>query len=158
MRTSLHPDGVPDELQTDKVAAAVAEAVWTFDGEPWTAMSVGGTCGAESCTLEVGGTPVGAAGEDLYTFTVADGGVRLEVANLRGLPASLASELDEAARGLLPADRLGGLSMVSVRWLPPPDDGEFILAYRSGGEEGSPGLDVVLDAAGMTVVEQIPVR
>ncbi|HEX7197446.1 MAG TPA: hypothetical protein VF364_11515, partial [Candidatus Limnocylindria bacterium] len=35
MRDSRRPGGVPDEMQTDAIAAAVADAIWTIDGEPW---------------------------------------------------------------------------------------------------------------------------
>ena len=47
--------------------------------------------------------------------------------------------------------------LANACWLPPPDDGRFVLAYRSGGEEGSCGLDVTLDVAAGVVVEQAPV-
>jgi hypothetical protein len=155
MRESRRPGGVPDELETDEIATAVAEQIWTFDGEPWPEIAIGGSCGPETCTLELGGTPAGALGEDLYTFEVtpATSTVELASADLRGFPEPLLATLDEMARADLddpPAD----LALVSASWLPPPDDGTFVLAYRSGGEEGSCQLNVTLDVRTGSVLEQ----
>lgn len=147
MRASRRPGGVPDQLETEAIAGAVAERLWTLDGQPWPEVVVGGSCGPAQCTLEVAGTPPGALGEDLYVFSVdlASGSVELVDASLRGLPAGLALQLDEVARGIA-SNELLYMELASVRWLPPPDEGSFILAYRTGGEEGSCGLDANLDA------------
>ena len=51
-------------------------------------------------------------------------------------------------------DELGDLAFVSARWLPPPDQGRFWLAYRTGGEEGAPGLDLLLDTTTGAIVER----
>jgi hypothetical protein len=153
MRESRRPGGVPAELQTDEIADAVAEQVWTFDGEPWTDLVIGGSCGPETCTLEVAGRPDGALGEDLYVFSVTPSTrtVVLVSADLLGVPENLLDDLDATARAGVDQP-LEGLSLLGVRWLPPPDAGQYALAYRPGGEEGSCGLDVVLDAASETVV------
>jgi hypothetical protein len=45
------------------------------------------------------------------------------------------------------------MALVGARWLPPPEAGQYWLSYRSGGEEGSPGLDVLLDAVHGVVIE-----
>jgi hypothetical protein len=155
MRESRRPDGVPDEIETDAIAAAVAEHIYTFDGEPWSAVVAGGSCGPETCTLEVGGTPDGALGEDLYAFSVtpSTGGVELGSADLRGLPADILVDLDAMARAGL-ADPPADLALLSASWLPPPDAGVFELAYRSGGEEGSCALNVTLDATTERVISQ----
>ena len=155
MRESRRPGGVPDELETDEIAAAVTEQIWTFDGEPWPEIAIGGSCGPETCTLEVGGIPAGALGEDLYTFDVAPAtsAVELVSADLRGFPQSLLATLDEMARADLD-DPPPDLALVSASWLPPPDDGRFVLAYRSGGEEGSCQLNVTLDARTGSVLSQ----
>jgi hypothetical protein len=42
--------------------------------------------------------------------------------------------------------------LTSLKWLPPPSDGTFVASYRSGGEEGSCGVDLTLDAARAVVV------
>lgn len=146
MRTSRRPGGVPDQLQRQPVAASVAAELWTFDGRPWPEMTAGGSCGSSACTLEIGGTPTGAVGEDLYIFDVdpVSGAVELIAAELRGLPAALSEELDAYARARWPDAPLPG-SLASVRWLPPPDTGAFVLSYRAGGEEGSPAVDARLD-------------
>jgi hypothetical protein len=155
MRSSRRPGGVPDSLETEAIARAIAERLWTFDGAPWPAMVVGGSCGPERCTVDVAGTPDGADGEDLYTFSVApaEATVNLLVADLHGYPSSLDSLLDAVAQHGLPPGRLDGLKLLGARWLPPPDTGQFVLSYRSGGEEGSQALDVVIDLPSGSVLE-----
>ena len=48
---------------------------------------------------------------------------------------------------------LDGLAMAGAAWQLPPRVGWFRVAYRSGGEEGSPGLDVVVDLPSGAVIE-----
>ena len=148
MAGSRRPDGVPSELQTEAVAAAVADVVWTFDGSPWPTIAAGGTCGSGTCMLELSGGTPGSAGEDVWVLTIdpADASVEVESADLHALPASLANRLDAHVRdaGLdLPLD---DLLVTAVRWRPPPDDGTFELSYRSGNEEGSCAVEVEVDA------------
>jgi hypothetical protein len=155
MRASTRPGGVPDEIETRPIAGAIGELVWTWAGTPWETVSVGGACGPTECTVELAGSSAGAAGADLYTFAVdpADGTVTLESTDLHGYPAALDTVLDELAREAA-GDAMDELALVSARWLPPPDAGRYWLAYRTGGEEGAPGLDLLLDAATGEVVEQ----
>jgi len=155
MRESTRPGGVPDELETDALAAAMADQIWTWGGQPWQTLTAGGACGPADCTIEVAGSRDEMAGADLYTFAVdpASGEVTLESADLHGYPAELDASLDEMARAAA-ADEIGDLTFVSARWLPPPDAGRYWLAYRTGGEEGSPGLDLLLDANSGEVVER----
>jgi hypothetical protein len=160
MRDSRRPGGVSGEIATEAVAAELADSVWTVDGEPWTTMSVGGSCGPQTCTLELAGAAAGAVGEDLWIFEVtpATGAVDVVTADLRSLPADLFARLDETARASLPSDELEGLDLTNLRWLPPPDETQFVLSYRSGGEEGEPcGMDVTLDAAVPEIVSTAPV-
>jgi hypothetical protein len=146
MRTSRRPGGVPDQLETQAIAATVADGIWTFDGLPWATMSVGGSCGPASCTLEVGGAPADAIGEDVYVMSVglASGEVILLERNLRGLPSELAARLDATARAMWAGD-LSGLTLATVQWSLPPNASVYLLSYRSGGEEGAPGVDLRLD-------------
>lgn len=148
MLESRRPGGVPDELETDAIAGAVAAAISTFDGLPWTTMAASGSCGPDSCTLELGGARPDSHGDDLWIFDVrpADGTVAVTTAELRGLPNQLLPVLDGLARSLLPAATLDGLLLTSARWLPPPDGGQFVLSYRGDGEEGACILDLTLDA------------
>jgi hypothetical protein len=154
MRESRRPGGVPDEIETPAIAAAVAEQIWTIGGRPWAVASIGGTCGPQGCDLEVAGAPGELAGEDLYLFRVdpASGSVELVQSVLLGLDPETVSELDRLVRERFEGD-LGGYGLSTVRWLPPPDIGRFVLAYRSGGEEGSPALDLVFDAVSGEVSE-----
>jgi hypothetical protein len=155
MQSSRRPGGVPAELQTDDIAGQLAAAVWTYDGTPWPTASASGSCGPQECTLDLSGTPQGAAGEDLYTFSItpSDGTITLLVADLHGYPAALDPALDALARGDLAAERLAGLTLAGARWLPPPRDGQFVLSYRSEGEEEIPALDVTLDLASGRVLD-----
>jgi len=159
MRDSTRPGGVPDELETDRVAAAVAGLVWTWDGQPWETLSVGGACGPAECDLDVAGSADGMAGADLYTFTVdpASGDVTLQSTDLHGYPVALDAELDEMARAEAD-DELDDLAFVSARWLPPPDQGRFWLVYRTGGEEGAPGVDLLLDTTTGAILERATAR
>ena len=148
MRDSRRPGGVPDQLETDAIAAALAAATWTFDGRPWTTMAVSGSCGPEACSVELGGGRPNSHGDDVWVFDVrpTDATIAVTMAELRALPNELVPRLDELARSLLPATTFDGLTLTSARWLPPPDDGEFLLAYRGDDEEGSCALDLRLDA------------
>jgi hypothetical protein len=155
MRESRRPDGVPDALETEDVAARLAEAIWTVDGRPWATLSAGGSCGPESCTLEVGGAHTGAEGEDVWTFTVipATGSVERSSATLRSLPTALVTRLDDVARGLHPLPDERGLLLGAAAWQPPPDDGRFVLSYRSGDETGC-ALELTIDLANGQLVDE----
>jgi hypothetical protein len=159
MRDSRRPGGVPEALQTDEIAAAVAAELWTFDGRPWPQLVIGGACGPAICTLDVAGTPSAAAGSDLYSLSVDPdaASVTLDSGDLHGYPAALDGGLAEAGQAAL-GDRIRGLAYTGARWLPPPDAGRFWVSYRSGGEEGSPGLDVLLEPATGEVLEIRPIR
>jgi hypothetical protein len=160
MRTSRRPGGVPDELETEAIATQLADAIWTVDGEPWATMAIGGSCGPQSCSLEVAGAGTASTGEDLWTFDVdpASGEARLTSGHVGALPPELVGSLDELARGLVGDDSLEDTALGSVRWLPPPaPEGQFVLSYRSGGEEGSCGVDLTLDAAAPAVTDRTSV-
>lgn len=158
MQASRRPGGVPDALQTEPIADRLARAMWTYGGARWPTMAVSGSCGPQTCSIDLSGTPDGAAGEDLYTFSVTPADVRVEllVADLHGYPSALDATLDGLARRELDADRLNGLALAAARWLPPPKSGQFMLSYRSGGEEGSPALDVQVDLPAGRVLEAKP--
>ncbi|MGQ0607162.1 MAG: hypothetical protein ACT4OQ_01680 [Chloroflexota bacterium] len=158
MRTSRRPGGVPDRLETDAIASALSDAIRVYGGQPWTTMAIGGSCGSQICTLEVAGTRSGNLGEDLWVFDVtpASGAVQLVSADLRSLPPDVSIQLDELARAMLPATNFEGLNLTNVRWLPPPDDAQFVLSYRSGEEEVSTcGLDITLDAVAPGIVSRL---
>lgn len=155
MRASRRPGGVADQLQTDAIASQVAEQLWTWDGMPWADLAMGGSCGAEACTLEVTGAPAAVSGSDTYTFSVdrTSGEVEVTATDLHGFPDDLGPRLDALARESLSASQLDGLTLLGARWLPPPNAGRYWLSYRSGGEEGSPGLDVLVDLPAGSVIE-----
>jgi hypothetical protein len=153
MRTSRRPGGVPLQLQVQTVAEQVADAIWTYEGQPWATISVGGSCGPSVCSLDVAGTRPDAAGEDLWVFEIASGEVEVVTAELRALPAELVDSLDEVARSLEPLIGARGLALTNARWLTPAPDGEFRLSYRSGGEEGSCRMDVTIEVLQGTLLD-----
>jgi len=157
MRDSRRPGGVPAALQTDAVAAAVANELWTWNGEPWPQLVIGGSCGPSSCSLEVAGTPSNAAGADLYVLSIDpdSAAVTVESSDLHGYPSQLDAQLQAIAQDVAP-DAIAGLRYTSAQWLP-GNPSQYLLAYRSGGEEGSPGVDLLIDAASRTLLQQDPV-
>ena len=158
MRDSRRPGGVPAELQEAGIAAELAERLWTFDGEPWDALAAGGACSPSTCTLEFSGSTDASEGEDVWRFSVdlASGAVEVVDANLHAVPNERAAALDRTARTLDGDGLLDGLLYTSVRWLPPPAEDRFRLAYRSGNEEESCSVDLELDAAAGRITEVIP--
>lgn len=149
MRASVRPGGVAAELQTEPIAAAVADAIWTLQGEPWDAIATSGACDGGSCTLEVSGSAAGDAGEDVWLVSVdpATAEVTVMNADLHAIPSSAAEAIDRLARAADGGAALDDLLVTSVRWHAPPNDDTFALAYRSGDEEESCSMDVRLDIA-----------
>lgn len=158
MRDSRRPGGVPAELQDAEIAAGLAELVWTFDGEPWSAVVAGGSCGPSTCTLELSGGTAAADGEDVWVFAIdpASGAVEVVSADLHAVPDETAAALDRWARALDEDGLLDGLLYTAVRWLPPPASDRFRLAYRSGNEEESCSVDLELDARAGEITEVTP--
>jgi hypothetical protein len=154
MRDSRRPGGVPEELQTEEVAAAVADTIWTLTGEPWEAISAAGSC-ETTCTLELAGGSTGSAGEDVWVLSVVPEDAQVEVltADLHNVPSETVDALDQLARDAEGGGAVADMLLASVRWQPPPDDARFVLAYRSGNEEESCSIDVELDVETETVTE-----
>jgi hypothetical protein len=156
MRDSRRPGGVPEELQTEQIAAAVADVLWTLEGEPWETITAGGFCGGSECTLEVAGGGTGSAGsEDLWVLAVdpQTSAVEVVTADLHAVPGEVAEPLDRMARGADAGGALHDLLLTSVRWQAPPNASRFVLAYRSGDEEESCSMDVELDIETVTITE-----
>lgn len=156
MQTSPRPDGVPDELETTAVATAVADAVWTFDGRPWETMVAGGSCGTDTCLLELAGTRTGAAGEDLWVFEVDPGTstVTLVTAELRAIPPAAVTTVDTAARSQASPGLLDDLELTNAAWTPPPAPSTYELSYRSGGEEGACAVEIVVDGTSGDLLDE----
>ena len=158
MRDSRRPGGVPTKLQDAGIAAELAERLWTFDGQPWQAIAAGGSCGPSTCALELSGGTGAADGEDVWVFAIdpASGAVEITSAALHAIPDATAASLDRWARALDEGGLLDGLLFTAVRWLPPPAEDRFQLAYRSGDEEGSCSVDLELDVAAGRIIEVAP--
>ena len=155
MRDSRRPGGVPAELQDPRIAAELAARLWTFDGEPWDAIAAGGACDASGCSLELSGGTDATDGEDVWRFSIdtSSGAVEVVDADLHAVPDDTAAALDRWVRALDAGGPLDGLRATAVRWLPPPAQDRFRLAYRSGDEEGACSVDVELDAATGRIIE-----
>lgn len=155
MRSSRRPGGVPDALETDPVAQAVAERLWTIDGTAWDTIAASGSCtSATACRLELSGSRSGWLGEDVWVLDVDPSVPTIGVADttLGSVPPGVATDLEGLAASLVD---LEGLGLTSVRWTPPPDDERFELSYRDAGEEGGCTVELALDAvAGMILDEQ----
>jgi hypothetical protein len=156
MRTSPRPDGVPEALQTDAIASAIADEIWTIDGDPWDTILIGASCGPDTCLVEVVGSRDDAADDDAWNFGVDPdtGEVSVGATDLRALPPSLVADLDRLARSLVADAPIGSMVLANVAWLPPAEVNRFAMSYRTGGEEGSCGVDVVIDAEERLVVDQ----
>lgn len=157
MRGSRRPGGVPDDVETDMTAGAIADAIWTIDGTPWATMAAGGSCGTTTCTVEIAGSHEGAAGEDLWVFEVtpSDSGVSVISAELGSVPEQLVNPLDAMVRRLVGTDAVENLAVASVRWMAPPQTGQFVLSYRSGGEERSCRADFTVDVRSGRLVADV---
>ncbi len=155
MRDSRRPGGVAEELQTEEIAAAVADTIWTLQGDRWDAISTSGTCDAGQCSLEVAGRATADAGEDVWVLSVdpATAEVAVVTADLHAIPSETADAIDRLARSAEGGEALDGMLLTSVRWNAPPDENLFALAYRSGGEEGSCSMDVRLDVTSGELTE-----
>lgn len=155
MRDSRRPGGVAAELQTEPIAAAVADAIWTLQGEPWDAIAASGGCDAGSCTLELAGSAAGDAGEDVWVLSVDPATAEVTVVNadLHGIPTAAVEAIDRLARAADGRAALDDLLLTSVRWHSPPGEDTFALAYRSGDEEESCLMDVRLDVASGELTE-----
>ncbi len=141
MRDSRRPGGVPDQLETPDIASAIAEQLWTWDGQPWASMSVAGSlrC-ATSCSVDVsGGSPTGRRwGRPLLVRRRSGRADPAELidASLQGLPDSLDPRLDAIARDGTEAGALEGLELLAADWLPPPDTGRGVPACLPIGRRG----------------------
>ena len=147
MRESRRPGGVPDQLETQAIATEVASTIWTIDGQRWDTITIGGSCGPVRCTLEVGGTRFGSVGEDLWILEVipAAGEVAVIDTTLRSVPPNVATLLDGLARTAEPGIEREGLVLASVRWRGPSAEDTYELSYRSGDEEGSCQLEILVE-------------
>jgi hypothetical protein len=146
MRESRRPGGVPEAIETPAIAADIADAIWTFGGEPWSTMSIGGSCGPSTCTLDVGGGLPDGLGEDVWTFSVdtTTGRVSVIDAQLGSVPPDVVELAEQAVRASSLGAQVAALTIGSASWSAPPD-GRLVLAYRSGDEEGSCQRDVSID-------------
>lgn len=144
----------PPELQTEFIAAALADRIWTHDGRPYREVWITGSCNdgdRRQCDLTVSGLPAFAPTrerEDDYFFAVDLGSGMIRPTTEpggRGLPPELVPQIEALARALDTDGRLEGMQLRNVRWLPPPPDDAYMLDFGNGGLEGDPRTLVTLD-------------
>lgn len=147
---------VPAVLRSGPVAAAIGDAlaarIWTYDGEPYRELTLSASCDDDGlrCDIQAKGVPAFAMDRDaadFYTFSVEVGtGVLMPAGEpaLRGHPSDLAPTLDAGARASL-GDRLAGLSLLAVQWLPEPATDAYLLRYGTGDEEADQQVIVRYD-------------
>jgi hypothetical protein len=145
-------DAIRPILVDERVAAAIAAELWTFDGEPYADWEVEGGCSWEEGLCDADSTtawvyvtgwsphsPVpsrepGSRGDvyiwqiDLGAFALSD--VEGSRGFLSGYPVEIDSELDRIARTALPA-LLEDLTFDGAAWVEPPDHGDFVATYRN---------------------------
>ncbi len=151
---------LPDLLKSEFIAAAFADRVWTYDGQPYREMLFGGSCSDDGsrCEASMQGLPAYApdrTASDHYWFSVdfRSGPIAKDDGHvLRGFPTEAASGIDDLARSLVPAERLAGTRLVFVGWELPPPENAFVMIYRFGDLEGSRVTTVTIDLDTKTVL------
>jgi hypothetical protein len=149
------PDGFPPELQTEFIAAAIADRIWTYDGRPYREVWITGSCNEPvrtRCDLTLEGLPAFAPTRDdadSYWFVVHVDAPILGPESgqgLRGFPPDVAHAIDALARSLDTDGRFRAEALRGIDWaLPPPDDA-FVLTYGDDNE-GDTMIFVTLDRA-----------
>jgi hypothetical protein len=131
---------LPAAIVNQQVAFKIAQAVWSWDGEPYRELAIQARCG-RGCDLSVGGVPAyESVGTDDYLFKIGSPPAPDDFSlgdrpALEGYPAELEADLETMARSLAGPD-LEGLSLMVSSWFPPPRDREFMLRFDDGNEEG----------------------
>lgn len=144
---------LPQPLKSEFIAAAFADRVWTYDGQPYRELFFSGSCSDDGsmCHVSLEALPAFAPdreASDHYWFDVdvRSGPIVISEGHvLRGYPAEAASGIDDLARSLVPAERLAGTRLTSVAWELPPPENAFVLIYRLGDLEGSRQTTVTID-------------
>jgi hypothetical protein len=150
----------PPELQTEFIAAALADRIWTYDGRPYREVWFTGSCNEGvriRCDLSLTGLPAFAPTRgdvDTYWFVVHLGSPILgpEAGQaLGGFPPDLVPAIDALARSLDIDGRFKAEALRGIDWaLPPPDDA-FVLTYGDDNE-GDTTIVVTLDRANRRIL------
>ena len=144
---------LPYPLKSEFVAAAFADRIWTYDGQPYRETLFSGSCSDDgsTCHVSLEALPAFAPdreASDHYWFDIevrSNPIVTGEGHVLRGYPAEAASGIDDLVRSLVPAERLAGTRLTSVAWELAPPENAFVVIYRLGDLEGSRQTTVTID-------------
>lgn len=150
---------VPELLKTDAWASALAERIWSYDGEPYQELVFAANCEdrEDACDLDVVGVPGFAEDRDnadSYLFTLHPRTSLIEdqaPQSLAGLPRDLTPMLDAAARALV-GEEIGAHTLIGVRWLRPPPDDAYLLHYATDDQEGEDQIYITYDRGANTVL------
>jgi hypothetical protein len=153
---------IPTDLVNERIAFDIAQAIWSWNGDPYQQITIDASCG-RGCDLIVAGVPIfESAGNDHYLFKVnvpgkADDFSIGDRPALAGYPADLVPELEALARSSA-SSQLDGLFLMVSSWFPPPRDGQFVLRFDDGNEEGGRAVWVWLDYVTRTVIATLEER
>jgi hypothetical protein len=136
-------------------AAALAGAVWTWNGARYRELQIESSCDDLAtvdtrCLLLVVGIPrFEAAGGDnnAFSVTASSGADEYSIGDrpqLSGYPAELETQLELTTRSLT-ADQLTPLRLDHASWLPPPAAGIFALEFDDGNRQTRTLIRVWLD-------------
>lgn len=155
---------LPDPLVQDWVAEALAKRVWTYDGRPYSTVSIAGRCTepAQQCHIQLVGLPAFAADPEsadaiwvdlrMDDRTVLSGGM-----GGGGYPQSLAPGIEASVRSLA-SDAIGDRSLLGMAWLAEPRDSDaFRLVFGYGTEEGDPQIEIIFDRATGKILSVTPI-
>jgi hypothetical protein len=144
---------------TANIASALASGIWTYDGRPYEALFISGSCDEGPklrCEVLVQGIPAFAKTRDfadVYQWVAAAGFVRpLGEPFLGGYPAEFDDPLDRLTRSLDRDGLLRDLMLIRMGWAPPPMLDGFILRYTDGALEGGTTLLVTVDRQEQRIV------
>lgn len=157
------PRSFPAELRTpamtETLASALASGIWTYDGRPYEALFISGSCDDGPklrCEVLVQGIPAFAKTRDyadIYQWVATPGFLRPSGEPfLGGYPAELDDTMDQLARTLDDEGVLKNLTLVRMGWAPPPLADGFILRYSDGALEGGTTLLVTVDRRAQRIV------
>jgi hypothetical protein len=158
------PTLVATDLLNSAVAAAIADAIWTWDGQSYDRWWIEAYC-ARTCELVIQGIPASdiAGEEDMYHFHQFDPSrpaQTLELGDypsLGGYPAALDPEIEQLGRALDEGGVLDDLGYFHASWFPPPRSGEFLAFFSDGNEEGGSNAYVWLNLVERRLIKLLPV-
>jgi hypothetical protein len=141
------PVPLPPPMTSLAAMELIAHEIWTWDGARYDDLSLSGSCGQDTCTVEIGGGRSGARGSDVHGVVVAvpDLVTRSAGHSLSAYPAALDPKLEDLARQLVAPQLLRRMTYRGAQWHLRPEPDQYTLTFAVDDTEGSPGKRVTLD-------------